>query len=65
MLRSNGIFDAHFKVNWPQGQERTAWAAWGITKTLRGTICVKKNSLYSNLESVIPTTHSLKSLFTS
>ena len=37
--------------------------SWGITKPLRGTICVKNNSLYSTLGAVIPATHVLKFLF--
>ena len=37
--------------------------SWGITKTLRGTIWVKRALVYLTLESVIPATHELKSQF--
>ena len=34
--------------------------SWGTIRTLRGTIWTKKNSLQSTLESIVPSTHSLK-----
>ena len=62
-FRSKEFLNAHFKVNWPQGQERTAWAAWGTITKLRCPIYSQNALLFRNLASIVPTTHGLKFLF--
>ena len=48
-----------------RSKEISALIAWGITKTLRGTIWLKRALVYLTLESVIPATYELKFLFAS
>ena len=48
------FLNANIKVNWPEGQEKTAWAAWG-TIGLCGVLFVsQKNILFRTLEAIAP-----------